>query len=192
MLCSSLLGSIPIGYIIFRIKKKDDIRNYGSGNIGATNVNRLIGKKFAAFTLFFDLFKSLICCYLSNEMLGNEIAKLCGFLCILGHIYPIWLKFRGGKGVASFIGYLSFISWPLALIFIFIWFVTVKLFKISAIGAVTSLIFNIMLFKFLLFIQFNYSSFLWIPGEPLDFYFILITTIIILFRHKNNLKSILK
>ena len=104
ILFSYFLGSIPFGYIFFRIHKKDDIRKYGSGNIGATNVNRLIGKKFAALTLFLDTFKSLLCCCSASVILGREIAIISGFFCIFGHIYPIWLKFNGGKGIAIYLG----------------------------------------------------------------------------------------
>ena len=95
------IGSIPFGYIFYKIIKKDDIRNHGSGNIGATNVNRLIGKKFGFITLFLDFLKTFFPCIIMHKYFGTEVGVLSGFLTILGHIYPMWLKFKGGKGVAS-------------------------------------------------------------------------------------------
>ena len=83
------------------------------------------------------------------------------FFSILGHIFPIWLKFKGGKGVASFIGLLSIISWPLALVFCVIWLFIVKLFKFSAAGALIAILFNIIIFKIVLLIQFSNGILMW-------------------------------
>ena len=189
---SYLIGSIPFGYLIYKFKNNDDIRKHGSGNIGATNVNRLIGKKFGLITLFFDFFKTFFVSLNVAYFYGNELGAICGFFSILGHIFPIWLKFKGGKGVASFIGLLSIISWPLALVFCIIWLFIVKLFKFSAAGALIAILFNIILFKIVLLIQFSDGILMWIPGTPFEFNLILILSLIILYKHKTNLKGFLK
>ena len=113
-----LIGSVPFGYIFYKIIKKDDIRNHGSGNIGATNVNRLIGKKFGFITLFLDFLKTFCPCLIMHKYFGTEVGAASGFLTILGHMFPIWLKFKGGKGVASYMGFMLATSWPLFIILI--------------------------------------------------------------------------
>ena len=189
---SYLIGSIPFGYLIYKFKNNDDIRKHGSGNIGATNVNRLIGKKFGLLTLFFDFFKTFFVSLNVAYFYGNELGIICGFFSILGHIFPIWLKFKGGKGVASFIGLLSIISWPLALVFCVIWLFIVKLFKFSAAGALIAILFNIIIFKIVLLIQFSNGMLMWIPGTPFELNLIIILSLIIIYKHKTNLKGFLK
>ena len=184
---SYFIGSIPFGYIIFKFKKNDDIRKYGSGNIGATNVNRLLGKKLGFITLFFDFSKTFFLCLIITIFYGKDLSAICGFLAILGHIFPIWLKFKGGKGVASFLGLLCIISWPLTLIFCIVWLITVKLLKFSAAGAIIAIIFNIVIFKLILLMQFSKNILFWIPGTPFEFNLIFILSIIILYKHKTNL-----
>ena len=190
-LISYLIGSIPFGYLIFKFLKKKDIRRFGSGNIGATNVNRLLGKKLAALTLFLDFFKTFLPTFLAYIFLGIENGIVIGALSIIGHIFPVWIKFKGGKGVASFIGYLLVVSWPLCLIFISIWLLSVKVFRYSALGAIVSIISNLIIFKTLLYLQFNLNFLLWIPGQPIEFNFILLISIIILLKHSKNIKSLI-
>ena len=108
------------------------------------------------------------------------LVSLCVFL---GHIFPIWLKFKGGKGIASFIGFLSVISWPLFVIFLFFWLIVVKIFKYSSLGAIVAIIFNLIIFKLTLYIQFKYYVLLWIPGEPSEFYITVFVSFIILIKH---------
>ena len=189
---SYLIGSIPIGYIIYKFKNNDDIRKYGSGNIGATNVNRLLGKKLGLLTLLFDLFKTLIICITFKNLYGNEIGVICGGFSILGHIFPVWLKFKGGKGVASFIGLLLVISWPLTVIFCLIWIIIVRLFKFSAAGAIVATILNSIIFKVILILQFSKNILLWIPGTPFESNVIIILSLLILYKHHSNLISFFK
>ena len=189
---SYFIGTIPFGYILFKLLKKKDIRNYGSGNIGATNVNRLLGKKLGAITLFLDFLKAFLPTLLIKITFGNELAALCGFSCILGHMFPVWLKFKGGKGVASFIGFLSVISWPLFVIFLFFWLIVVKIFKYSSLGAIVAIIFNLIIFKLTLYIQFKYYVLLWVPGEPSEFYITAFVSFIILIKHRKNIMTLLK
>ena len=188
---SYLLGSIPFGYILFKYFKSKDIRSYGSGNIGATNVNRLLGKKVGAITLFLDFIKVVIPTYVTNLYLGSDYGAFCGVFSILGHIFPIWLKFRGGKGVAGFIGFLLIISWPLCILFLLVWLFSVKIFKYSALGAILSILLNIIFFKVSLILQFKYNIFNFIPGEPIELNLTIFISVIILLRHKENIKSLI-
>ena len=192
ILISYFSGSIPFGYLIFKTKNKTDIRNFGSGNIGATNVNRLLGKKLGFITLLLDFLKTFLVCILIFKFYGIETGVICGFFSIIGHIFPLWLKFKGGKGVASFLGLFSIVSWPLAIIFCLVWILIVKIFKYSAMGAIIAILLNILLFKLLLFFQFSYQILLWIPGTPFECNVIIILSIIILFRHYSNFVSFLK
>ena len=186
------IGSIPFGYIFYKIIKKDDIRKYGSGNIGATNVNRLIGKKFGALTLVLDFIKTFFPCLLIHMHFGIETGVLSGFFTVIGHIFPIWLKFKGGKGVASFMAFILVTSWPFFIIFSISWLITVKIFKYSSLAAIISIIINLIIFKLTLYLQFNYSLVLWIPGEPIEFKFTLLLSIIILCNHYSNIIDMLR
>ncbi len=186
------IGSIPFGYIFYKVIIKVDIRNHGSGNIGATNVNRLIGKKFGFITLILDFLKTFCPCLIMHKYFGTEVGAASGFLTILGHMFPIWLKFKGGKGVASYMGFMLATSLPLFIIFITTWLVIVKIFKYSAVAAIVSILINLISFKMLLFSQFNYKTLLWIKGDPIEFQFILFISIIILIKHYTNIISILK
>ena len=107
-------------------------------------------------------------------------------------MFPIWLKFKGGKGVASFMGFMLATSWPLFIILITTWLVIVKIFKYSAVAAIFGILINLISFKMLLFSQFNYNILLWIKGDPIEFQFILFISIIILIKHYNNVINIFK
>ena len=188
---SYLLGSIPFGYILFKHLRNKDIRSFGSGNIGATNVNRLLGKKIGAFTLFLDFIKVLIPTYVFNLYLGADYGAFCGICSILGHIFPVWLKFKGGKGVAGFIGFLLIVSWPLCLVFLIVWLLSVKVFKYSALGAILSILLNMVFFKASLFFQFNYNLLNFIPGEPAELNLTIFISLIILIKHVKNIKGLI-
>ena len=129
-----LLGSIPFGFIFTKIFLKKDIRDIGSGNIGATNALRTGNKYIGYATLFFDIIKAVIpIIYIKinfPELL--YITSLCAFL---GHVFPIWLKFKGGKGVATYLGILFAINIYFGLIFIFSWLVTFGLSKFSSLSS---------------------------------------------------------
>ncbi len=111
---SYVIGSIPTGFLIFRISKKEDIRNEGSGNIGATNIHRLCGGKVAMVTLIADVLKGAIpVIYGLIHFKYPPLILGAGALAIIGHIYPVWLKFKGGKGVATFAGvFLAYMAAP--------------------------------------------------------------------------------
>jgi acyl phosphate:glycerol-3-phosphate acyltransferase len=112
-----LLGSIPFGYVLVRIFKKEDIRSTGSGNIGATNVARSGARGLALATLFLDLGKAFLAVKIAQHLAPTDydLAVAAAVAAILGHVFPIWLRFRGGKGVASALGVFLALTWPSAL-----------------------------------------------------------------------------
>jgi len=110
-----LLGSIPFGMVIAKVMGLGNLREIGSGNIGATNVLRTGNKKAAALTLIFDAGKGAVAVLLARAFIGEDAAQIAGLAAFLGHLFPVWLGFRGGKGVATFMGILLAIYWPLGL-----------------------------------------------------------------------------
>ena len=136
---SYLCGSIPFGLILTKIFNKKDIRKIGSGNIGATNVLRTGNKFLAAITLLLDILKGYLSVFLVKQFFP-ELTYLSCILAFLGHVFPIWLNFKGGKGVATYIGYLFAINYLLGLIFIFSWIIIAKINKYSSLASILSLI----------------------------------------------------
>ncbi|WP_208436464.1 glycerol-3-phosphate 1-O-acyltransferase PlsY, partial [Bartonella vinsonii] len=126
-LISYLIGSIPFGLLFTRLAKLGDIRTIGSRNIGATNVLRTGNKKVAALTLLCDILKGavavLVIKFLSDPTENSTIVLLAGFFVFLGHLFPIWLKFKGGKGVATYLGVCFAFYWPAAIVFIIVWMI---------------------------------------------------------------------
>lgn len=130
-----LLGSIPFGLLLTRLSGGPDIRNIGSGNIGATNVLRTGNKALAAATLAGDMLKGTAAVLIVNYLYGRDLAALAGLGAFLGHLFPVWLKFKGGKGVATYIGVLIGLAWPMALAFGAIWLAAAALFRYSSLSA---------------------------------------------------------
>ena len=134
---SYFCGSIPFGLILTKIFSKKDIRKIGSGNIGATNVLRT-GNKYLAFaTLFLDILKGYIPVLIAKHFFP-ELLQLSALLAFLGHLFPVWLKFNGGKGVATFLGILFALSYGLAALFIFTWLTVSLIFKYSSLSSMFS------------------------------------------------------
>ena len=172
---SYLLGSIPFGLIYSKIAGLGDIRNIGSGNIGATNVLRTGNKQVAAYTLLSDIAKGSIAVLITNNFFSEYI--LLSFLIVyLGHIFPVWLKFKGGKGVATFIGGILIINYVLCLTFLITWAIVAKVFKISSLSAIVGFIVT-LLTAFILYDQ-NLSL--------LMFFF----TVFSIYTHRDNIKRI--
>ena len=172
---SYLLGSIPFGLIYSKIAGLGDVRNIGSGNIGATNVLRTGNKQVAAYTLLSDIAKGSIAVLITNKFF-SEYALLSFLIVYLGHIFPIWLKFKGGKGVATFIGGILIINYVLCLVFLITWSVVAKVFKISSLSAIAGFIVT-LLTAFVLYDQ-NLSL--------LMFFF----TVFSIYTHRDNIKRI--
>ncbi|RUO99332.1 glycerol-3-phosphate 1-O-acyltransferase PlsY [Hyphomicrobium sp.] len=135
-----LLGSIPFGLLLTRAAGLGDIRGIGSGNIGATNVLRTGNKKLAAATLLLDAAKGAVAVLIARAWLGDTAALVAGLAAFLGHIYPVWLGFKGGKGVATYLGVLIALAWQLALLFAVLWLGVAKLGKISSLAAIVATI----------------------------------------------------
>jgi acyl phosphate:glycerol-3-phosphate acyltransferase len=171
-LYSYFLGSIPFGLILTKLFLREDIRKIGSGNIGATNVLRT-GKKFLAIlTLMLDVIKGFLTVY-ATSIYFNDFVYLAALICFIGHIYPVWLKFKGGKGVAVYLGTIIFISFKCAVIFGLIWIITLFIYKFSSLSSIVSALF-----------VFIYSVFL--NNFSLSLY-VIIALIIMLFTHKENI-----
>jgi acyl phosphate:glycerol-3-phosphate acyltransferase len=130
-----LLGSIPFGLVLTRLAGTPDLRSIGSGNIGATNVLRTGRKGLAAATLLLDALKGTAAVIVAGGIGGPEAAMLAGLGAFLGHLFPVWLKFRGGKGVAVYIGILLGLFWPGAVVFCVIWLATAFLTRYSSLSA---------------------------------------------------------
>ena len=132
-----LCGSIPFGLILTRAGGLGDVRAIGSGNIGATNVLRTGNKRLAAATLALDVAKGAFAAWAGSRW-GPDTAILAGLGAFLGHIWPVWLKFRGGKGVATFIGVLAGLFWPAALVFCAVWLVVATITRYSSASALAA------------------------------------------------------
>jgi glycerol-3-phosphate acyltransferase PlsY len=134
-----LLGSIPFGLLITRAAGLGDVRNIGSGNIGATNVLRTGRKSLAALTLLLDALKGTAAVLIASRF-GPEAAMAAGFAAFIGHIFPVWLGFKGGKGVATYIGVLLGLAWQAALVFAGVWIVVALLTRYSSLSALVAMV----------------------------------------------------
>jgi len=130
-----LFGSVPFGLILTRLAGTQDLRTVGSGNIGATNVLRTGRKGLAVATLLGDALKGTAAVVLCGYLGGPNAAMLAGLGAFLGHLFPVWLKFRGGKGVAVYIGILLGLFWPGAIFFCLVWLATAFAFRYSSVAA---------------------------------------------------------
>lgn len=139
LLIGYALGSIPFGLVLTRAAGKGDIREVGSGNIGATNVLRTGNRWLAAATLLLDALKATAAVLIARALLpGTETFAAAGAL--IGHLYPVWLKFRGGKGVATYLGLLIPLLWPAAVVYAVVWLAALFLIRISSVGGMLAAI----------------------------------------------------
>jgi glycerol-3-phosphate acyltransferase PlsY len=172
-----LLGSIPFGLLLTRLTGGPDIRSIGSGNIGATNVLRTGKRGLAAVTLVCDMLKGTAAVLLSTWLFGREAALLAGLAAFLGHLFPVWLKFKGGKGVAAYIGILLGLAWPFALLFGVIWLVVAAATRYSSLAA---LIASALM-----------PPALWFRGEPDVAALFALLTVLIWIMHRANIARLL-
>jgi glycerol-3-phosphate acyltransferase PlsY len=175
LLYSYFLGSIPFGLIITKIFLKQDIRKVGSGNIGTTNVLRTGKKSLAIATLVFDTLKGYFSVIISL-IFFNDLIFLSALICFIGHIFPVWLNFKGGKGVAVYFGVILALSFTLGLIFAVAWIMIAFTFKYSSLSSILSAL-SVLTYSIILN---NYS---------LSF-FLFIIFIIILFTHRENIRRL--
>tara|TARA_B100001123_G_C14930709_1_gene875614 strand:- start:190 stop:804 length:615 start_codon:yes stop_codon:yes gene_type:complete len=187
VILSYLCGSIPFGLILTKIFNKKDIRKIGSGNIGATNVLRTGNKLLALTTLLFDILKGFLPVLISKQYFP-EFIYLCSLFAFFGHIFPIWLKFRGGKGVATFLGILFGLSYSLAFLFIFTWIVVFLIFKFSSVSSIfaTMTVFVITFIKDTALKSINQN---FVVEDNLKL-ILFIFFILILFTHKKNISNL--
>jgi glycerol-3-phosphate acyltransferase PlsY len=144
-----LLGSIPFGLILTKLSGAGDIRGVGSGNIGATNVLRTGRKGLAAATLLGDLLKGLAAVLVMRKFSGADAGLIAGLGAVLGHIFPVWLRFKGGKGVATYIGVLTAVAWPVALAFGAVWIGVAALTRYSSLSGLVATAVTPILLAFL-------------------------------------------
>lgn len=135
---SYLLGSVPFGVVITRLFGLGDLRSIGSGNIGATNVLRTGNRAAAAATLLLDAGKGAVAVLIARALAGADAAQLAALASFLGHLFPVWLGFRGGKGVATFLGTLIALAWPVGLMACALWLATVAVTRISSASALVA------------------------------------------------------
>ncbi|NNF78202.1 MAG: glycerol-3-phosphate 1-O-acyltransferase PlsY [Rhizobiales bacterium] len=172
-----MLGSIPFGLILTKLAGKGDVRDIGSGNIGATNVLRTGSKALAAGTLVCDMLKGLIPTLIAMQW-GLDVAVVAGFCALVGHNWPVWLNFKGGKGVATYIGVLSGLHLPVAAVFCATWLMVALVFKISSLSAlVAATLTPVAVF---------------VLGVPALVVPLCITTIIIFWKHRENIQRLLR
>ena len=169
---SYLLGSIPFGLLLTKIFLKKDIRTFGSGNIGTTNVLRTGNKFLAIATLALDLFKGYISVYITM-LYFESLTSLSALICFIGHIFPIWLKFKGGKGVATYLGVILALSNKFFLIFIIAWISLSLLFRFASLSSMIS---SLIVFLYAYFYEINNSVLV-----------LFIFFVMILFTHKENI-----
>ena len=170
------MGSIPFGLILTKFFLKQDIRDVGSGNIGATNVLRTGNKLLGYSTLFLDILKAVIPLlvvkyYFTNLLL---ISSLCIFL---GHVFPVWLNFKGGKGVATLVGIILCINYYLLIVFVIVWFFIFLVTKYSSLSSITATL------------SLPIISFIFIENS--DYYFFIILFILIFYTHRENIKRLI-
>ncbi len=173
---SYLMGSIPFGLILTKIFLKKDIREVGSGNIGATNVLRTGNKTIGYLTLILDVIKAVIP-VLCIKFKFPELIYISSLSVFMGHVFPVWLKFKGGKGVATYVGILFSINYILAIVFAFSWLIIFFISKYSSIGSIlSSLIISIFIF-----LNSSYEN----------EYFFIIMFVLILYTHRENVKRLI-
>ena len=173
---SYLLGSVPFGLVLTKLFLKKDIREIGSGNIGTTNVLRTGKKSLAIATLVLDLLKGYFSIVITFTYYENLISY-SALICFIGHIFPIWLKFKGGKGVATYVGILFSINYILGFLFVVSWLIIFFILRYSSLGSMIAT-FIIPVFNF-----FN-------PNFENEYFFI-IMFILILFTHRENVKRLI-
>jgi glycerol-3-phosphate acyltransferase PlsY len=177
LLVGYLLGSIPFGLVLTRLAGTQDLRTIGSGNIGATNVLRTGRKGLAAATLILDALKGTAAVIIAGYFGGPDAAMLSGLGAFLGHLFPVWLKFRGGKGVAVYIGILIGLFWPAAILFCVIWLAMAFALRYSSASALVASVVT--------------PLFLWWFGQAMLALLFAVLTLLLIYMHRENIRRLL-
>jgi glycerol-3-phosphate acyltransferase PlsY len=171
-----LVGSIPFGIVLTRLAGLGDLRAVGSGNIGATNVLRTSNRALAAATLAGDVLKGTLAVSLAELALGRDFALVAGLGAVLGHLFPVWLGFKGGKGVATYLGVLLGLAWPVALVFAAMWLLTAAISRYSSFSAlVASLSVPVALYAL---------------DQPAESLLFVVLTLLVWVRHAGNIRRL--
>jgi acyl phosphate:glycerol-3-phosphate acyltransferase len=171
-----LLGSIPFGLVLTRFAGTADLRSIGSGNIGATNVLRTGRKGLAAATLLLDMLKGTVAVIIAGSFGGPNAAMLAALGAFLGHLFPVWLKFHGGKGVAVYIGVLLGLFWPAAVVFCLVWLATAVTSRYSSLAALVASVVT--------------PLFLWWFGHAALASLFAVLTLLLFYMHRENIKRL--
>ena len=171
-----LLGSIPFGLVLTKFAGTQDLRSIGSGSIGATNVLRTGRKGLAAATLLCDMLKGTVAVLLAGYFGGPNAAMLAGLAAFLGHLFPVWLKFKGGKGVAVYIGVLIGLFWPAAIVFCVLWLATAATSRYSSLSGLVA--------------GFVTPIFLWWFGHPALASLFAVLTLLLFYMHRENIRRL--
>jgi glycerol-3-phosphate acyltransferase PlsY len=171
-----LLGSIPFGLVLTKFAGTQDLRSIGSGNIGATNVLRTGRKGLAAATLLCDMLKGTLAVVIAGTFGGPEAAMLAGLAAFLGHLFPVWLNFKGGKGVAVYIGVLIGLFWPAAVVFCVVWLATAATTRYSSLSGLVA--------------SFITPIFLWWFDQPALASLLVVLTLLTFYVHRENIKRL--
>jgi glycerol-3-phosphate acyltransferase PlsY len=171
-----LLGSIPFGLLLTRLAGTQDLRTIGSGNIGATNVLRTGRKSLAAATLIGDMLKGTVAVIIAGYFGGPNAAMLAALGAFLGHLFPVWLKFRGGKGVATYLGVLLGLFWPGAVVFAVLWLATAFTSRYSSLSALVA--------------AFVTPIFLWWFGQLALASLFVVLTLLLFYTHRENIRRL--
>lgn len=172
-----ILGSVPFGLLLTKMAGLGDLRSIGSGNIGATNVLRTGNKKLAAATLLLDAFKATAAAVIAQSVFGGDAGLIGGFAAFIGHLFPVWLGFKGGKGVATYIGTLLGVAPIMVLVFAIVWLSVAFLSRYSSLSAlVATLVIPVAL---------------WILGSQDAALVTALMTVITYWRHKENIERLI-
>ena len=181
VLISYLIGCFPSAYFLGKMYKNIDIRNHGSGNSGSTNALRVMGTKFGILTLVLDVAKGIIAVLIGKLILGDQGGLIAGLLVVLGHNFPVYLKFKGGKGVATSIGVLMILTWQTSLTVVIIGVITIIITRYvslgSILGAISAPITAVLVMKTM--------------DKPLFITVVILSSLLIV-RHKDNIKRLCK
>ncbi|WP_170526114.1 glycerol-3-phosphate 1-O-acyltransferase PlsY [Ruegeria arenilitoris] len=171
-----LMGSVPYGMIVARVMGLGNLRQIGSGNIGATNVLRTGSKAAAALTLLFDAGKGAVSVLLARALAGDDAAQVAALAAFVGHCYPVWLSFKGGKGVATFLGLWLALDWRVGVACCLTWLVAAAIWRISSLGALAAAALS--------------TTWVMILTDGSTFLLGVVLTLLIYWRHRENLARI--
>ncbi len=190
-LAAYLIGSIPFGLFLTRLAGLGELRDIGSGNIGATNVLRTGRKGLAATTLLLDGAKGTLPVFAAG-IYGPDYQFVAGAAVVVGHVFPVWLRFRGGKGVATSLGVLFGLTWPIALLACAVWLAVAAAFRYSSLAAIVALPVAPVALHYMLVLQRGGHLPYWLPGEPQNVTLLAAIAAVVVLRHHANIARLVR